>query len=56
MVRPGCESDKGNGKRAEVARKRRDMIAVPDRTEAAEYYFTYIDQVPEGDICALLDA
>ena len=32
------------------------MIAVPDRTEAAEYYFTYIDQVPEGDICGLLDA
>jgi uncharacterized damage-inducible protein DinB len=32
------------------------MIAVPDRTEAAEYYFTYIDQVPEGDICRLLDA
>ena len=22
----------------------------PDRTEAAEYYFTYIDQTPEGDI------
>lgn len=32
------------------------MIAVPDRHEAAEYYFTYIDQVPEGDICGLLDA
>ncbi len=32
------------------------MTAVPDRTEAAEYYFTYIDQVPEGDICGLLDA
>ena len=32
------------------------MIAVPDRTEAAEYYFTYIDQVPQGDICGLLDA
>jgi DinB superfamily len=28
----------------------------PDRTEAAEYYFTYIDQVPAGDICALLEA
>jgi hypothetical protein len=27
---------------------------VPDRTEAAAYYFTYIDQVPAGDICALL--
>jgi len=28
----------------------------PDRTEAAEYYFTYIDQVTAGDICAVLDA
>jgi hypothetical protein len=28
----------------------------PDRTEAAEYYFRYIDQVPEGaDICQVLD-
>jgi uncharacterized damage-inducible protein DinB len=27
----------------------------PDRTEAAEYYFTYIDQVPAGEICAILD-
>ena len=26
----------------------------PDRTEAAAYYFTYIDQVPDGDICELL--
>ncbi len=26
----------------------------PDRTEAAPYYFTYIDQVPDGDICAQL--
>ena len=24
------------------------------RDEAAEYYFTYINQVPEGDICAIL--
>lgn len=32
------------------------MIAAPDRTEAAEYYFKYIDQVPPGDICAILDA
>ena len=32
------------------------MIAAPDRTEAAEYYFTYIDQVPQGDICSLLEA
>jgi hypothetical protein len=28
----------------------------PDRTEAASYYFTYIDQVGEGDICDILDA
>jgi hypothetical protein len=27
----------------------------PDRTEAAEYYFTYIDKVPSGDICQILD-
>src|SRR6476660_9528771 len=26
------------------------MTTIPDRTEAAEYYFTYIDKVPEGDI------
>jgi len=28
----------------------------PDRTEAVEYYFTYIDQVPPGDICGTLAA
>jgi DinB superfamily len=28
----------------------------PDRTEAAEYYFTYIDKVPAGDICRVLEA
>jgi hypothetical protein len=32
------------------------MTSVPDRTEAAEYYFRYIDLVPEGDICSLLEA
>ena len=32
------------------------MIILPERGEAAEYYFTYINQVPEGDICATLDA
>lgn len=32
------------------------MQAAPDRSEAAEYYFRYIDQVPAGDICALIDA
>jgi DinB superfamily len=26
------------------------MITPPDRTEAAEYYFKYIDQVPAGDV------
>lgn len=31
------------------------MSQIPDRTEAAPYYFTYIDQVPEGDICDLLE-
>ena len=29
---------------------------VPDRTEAAEYYFTYINQVGEGDIRGILRA
>ena len=28
---------------------------VPDRTEAAEYYFTYISKVPPGDICRTLE-
>ena len=28
----------------------------PDRTEAAEYYFTYINQVPSGDICDILES
>jgi hypothetical protein len=27
----------------------------PDTTEAAEYYFTYISKVPDGDICAILE-
>jgi DinB superfamily len=29
-------------------------IKRPDRSEAAEYYFRYIDVVPEGDICQTL--
>ena len=29
--------------------------AAPDRTEAAPYYFTYIDKVPQGDIRHLLE-
>ena len=28
----------------------------PDRTEASEYYFTYIDQVGDGDIRQIIDA
>lgn len=28
----------------------------PDRTEAAEYYFTYINQVGAGDICDILES
>jgi len=31
------------------------MTTAPARSEAAEYYFTYIDQVPKGDICKLLE-
>jgi hypothetical protein len=32
------------------------VTAAPDRTEAAEYYFRYIDLVPAGDICDQLVA
>ncbi|MGH8639191.1 MAG: DinB family protein [Burkholderiales bacterium] len=31
-----------------------DLAVRPDRSEAAEYYFGYIDQVPPGDICAAM--
>ena len=31
------------------------MTTKPNRDEAAEYYFTYIDQVPDGDILATLE-
>ena len=31
------------------------MNTAPDRTEAAEYYFTYIDKVGAGDINAILE-
>jgi len=31
------------------------MIAAPDSTEAAEYYFTYINQVAAGDIVKTLE-
>jgi len=30
-------------------------MTVIDRTEAAEYFFTYINQVPEGDIARILE-
>ena len=30
------------------------VLGRPDRTESAEYYFTYINQVPDGDICGIL--
>lgn len=33
-----------------------EMTTRPDRTEAAEYYFTYIDKVPVGDICEILES
>ncbi len=32
------------------------MIIRPDPTEAAPFYFTYIDKVPDGDIVELLEA
>jgi hypothetical protein len=31
------------------------ITTAPDRTEAAEYYFTYIDQVDGIDICRVLE-
>jgi hypothetical protein len=31
------------------------MTTRPNRDEAAEYYFKYIDQVPEGDVLATLE-
>jgi hypothetical protein len=31
------------------------IMTAPDRTEAAEYYFTYINQVAGGDICRILE-
>jgi len=32
------------------------MTKKPERSEAAEYYFTYIDKVPAGDICRILES
>jgi DinB family protein len=31
------------------------MTTFPDQTEASEYYFTYINQVGEGNICDILE-
>ncbi len=31
-------------------------MTIPERTEAADYYFTYIDKVGRGDICETLEA
>ena len=33
-----------------LGRMRHDASTMPDRSEAAPYYFTYIDRVPAGDI------
>lgn len=30
------------------------MLSIPERSEAAEFYFTYIDKVPPGDIRQVL--
>jgi hypothetical protein len=32
------------------------MTKRPDQTEAGEYYFTYINKVPDGDVCQILQA
>jgi uncharacterized damage-inducible protein DinB len=32
------------------------ITTIPDRSEAAEYYFTYINKVPAGDIRAVLES
>ena len=32
------------------------MLTLPDRSEAAEYYFTYIEKVPAGDILEVLES
>ena len=31
------------------------ILKAPDRTEAAEYYWSYLDKVPEGDVLATLE-
>jgi hypothetical protein len=42
--------------KARSEKLRFSMTTIPDRTEAAEYYFTYIDKVGPGDICEILRA
>lgn len=32
------------------------MMKRPERSESADYYFTYIDKVPDGDIRGILEA
>jgi uncharacterized damage-inducible protein DinB len=32
------------------------MLTLPDRSEAAEYYFTYIDKVPAGNVLDVLES
>jgi hypothetical protein len=32
------------------------MAVSLDRSEAAPYYLTYIDRVPDGDICTILES
>lgn len=32
------------------------MIGIPERTEAAEYYFKYIDRISSGDILGVLES
>src|SRR4051794_21292342 len=34
---------------------RMTMLAVPDHTEAVEYYFTYINQIADPDVCRVLE-
>jgi uncharacterized damage-inducible protein DinB len=41
--------------RTETRGEKNVTTTAPDRTEAAPYYFTYIDQVPAGDVLAVLD-
>jgi hypothetical protein len=31
------------------------MLAVPDHTEAVEYYFTYINHIADPDVCRVLE-